>query len=255
MFPEFRSLEDFKTACGYDIDGSWYPRVTKIVSIKAKPALLRYYGDADSYASASAATERSAQEGTLIHETVQDIFLGRTPDISEAIAPSIRAFTDLLLRKRITVLGEHIERRIHSPEHWYAGTIDAVATINGRTGVLDIKTSKAVYRDYNLQTAAYMEALKGDFEHLETRWILRIDQQQRCLRCGASRRTKGGRENIKKLGMFFCSSALGHDWGEVEGTAELREFPSWQSDFLAFLGAKKLWEWEYENWLQKIDRV
>jgi hypothetical protein len=38
----------------------------------------------------------------------------------------------------------------------------------------------------------------------------------------------------------------------VEGVVEVQEFPNWTSDFEAFLGAKRLWEWEHEWWLKKI---
>jgi hypothetical protein len=42
-----------------------------------------------------------------------------------------------------------------------------------------------------------------------------------------------------------------HEWGELYGDIELKEFPYWQDDFTAFLGAKRLWEWENEDWLKK----
>ena len=43
-----------------------------------------------------------------------------------------------------------------------------------------------------------------------------------------------------------------HEWGPMQGKIELREFPYWQEDFEAFLGAKKLWEWENVDWLKKV---
>ena len=70
-FSEYKDTEDFKEQCGYTIDEVWYPRVTKIVTIKAKPALYRYYGAATSYKAAQDATEQSAKEGTLVHETIE----------------------------------------------------------------------------------------------------------------------------------------------------------------------------------------
>ena len=66
MFSEYKNIDEFKDANGYTIDGVWYPRVTKIVGIKSKPALYRYYGEAKSYKSAQEATEQSAKEGTMI---------------------------------------------------------------------------------------------------------------------------------------------------------------------------------------------
>ena len=62
-FSEYRTEQEFKEACGYTIDGLWYPRVTKIIDIKSKPALLRYYGDASSFMAAQEATALAALEG------------------------------------------------------------------------------------------------------------------------------------------------------------------------------------------------
>ena len=124
--------------------------------------------------------------------------------------------------------------------------------IDGKFGVLDIKTSQAIYRDYNLQTAAYVEALKNQYQNLQTRWILRIDQVQVCNRCGAVRRLKGGREKIRNNKNGAVCPEGQHDWSELRGDIELKEFPYWQNDFEAFLAAKKLWEWENQYWLEKI---
>jgi len=41
----------------------------------------------------------------------------------------------------------------------------------------------------------------------------------------------------------------------MQGHIELKEFPYWHDDFQAFLGAKKLWEWEHDYWLKKIGYV
>jgi len=112
-----------------------------------------------------------------------------------------------------------------------------------------------IYRDYNLQTSAYMAALEKDFKNLQTRWILRIDQFKTCQQCGAILREKGGRKKIKLPWLNGRVSEKAkkceHYWGPLRGDIELKEFPYWQDDFKAFLGAKKLWEWENEYWLKK----
>src|SRR3989344_4273734 len=185
MFSSYRDAEHFKTENGYEIDGAWYPRVTKIVGIKAKPALLYYYAEAPNYRSAKFSMEESAKEGTMVHEAAEAILLGQSPAVHPIIQPAIAAFREFLEKTNVQTRPEFVERRILNKEHRYAGTIDALATIGGKFGVFDIKTSQAVYRDYNLQTAAYMDALKNEFENLETRWILRIDQIKTCARCGA----------------------------------------------------------------------
>ncbi|HEY5220596.1 MAG TPA: hypothetical protein VIJ29_00385 [Candidatus Paceibacterota bacterium] len=251
LFDEFKDLNDFKEQCGYTIDGDWYPRVTKIVTIKAKPALYYYYGEAKSYRAAKESTERSAAEGTMLHEAVEGLLLGKTDDIPAVVAPAVRSFQEFFEKNHIHVTPDLVERRILNRDHRYAGTVDAIARIDGKLGVLDIKTSQSIYRDYSLQTSAYMDALKNEFEDLSTRWILKIDQAQKCLRCGAIRRVKGGREKIKTDWKDRTQRGCLHEWSELYGDIELKEFPSWQDDFTAFLGAKRLWEWENEDWLKK----
>ncbi len=255
-FAEFKNEEDFKVQCGYDIDGVWYPRVTRIVDMKAKPALLKFYADVG-FVRAKQISEKSAVFGTAVHEAVEKILVGQRPgDMPSEIVPSVRAFLEFLKTSgiKMRVNPEHVERRICNTEHRYAGTIDAMAEIDGRFGVLDIKTSEAVYRDYGIQTSAYMDALTREFSNLETRWILRIDQSTTCERCGATMRNKGGREKTKHLGRRKdgCPDGL-HEFGPIKGIVELKELHNWRDDFRAFLGAKALWEWEHDEWLRKID--
>lgn len=258
MFESYKDEESFKEASGYTIDGIWYPRVTKIVSIKSKPALLYFYAEAANFKAGQAVTQKSAEEGTLVHNTIESLLLGKPTEIDPSIKPSIEAFQKFWAEKNIQVTPDLIEKRVVSFDHRYAGTVDAIALIDGKLGVLDIKTSQSIYRDYNLQTAAYMDALKNNFQNLQTRWILRIDQTQKCNFCGAVLRSKGGREKIR-LGKnnrnFSQVRQCLHEWGEVVGEIELKEFPYWQTDFEAFLGAKKLWEWENEFWLKRVGYI
>ena len=113
----------------------------------------------------------------------------------------------ILLRKNIQVDPEFVEKRVVHYGDRYAGTLDAVALIDGKLGILDIKTSQAIYRDYNLQTSAYIAALHSSLNNLQTRWILRIDQTKICLKCGAVLRSKGGRDKIRapkvKIGVIM----------------------------------------------------
>ena len=96
-----------------------------------------------------------------------------------------------------------------------------------------------------------MAALTREFPDLRTRWILRVDQIRVCLKCRATLRAKGGRDKIRANGNRGnrCPDDK-HEWSDLQGIVELKEFPYWKSDFEAFLGAKKLWEWENEYWLK-----
>ena len=243
---------EWKSASGYDIDGFWYPRVTKIVEIKAKPALYRFYAKMPNFAEGERVKQQSASEGTLIHETVEDILIGNEPKVPESIAPSVEAFRAFIENKNITVDRDFVERRLVNYEHRFAGTLDAIAMIGGKLGILDIKTSQEIYRDYNLQTSAYFATMRDFVKGLETRWILRIDQAKICIRCGARLRSKGGRDQIKTEWNNRLMRSCAHEWGPTEGTVELKESPEWEDDFSAFLGAKKLWEWENAATLNAI---
>lgn len=242
----YPTLEDFKRASGYVVDGIWYPRVTAIVGMKAKPGLYKFYAEQESFEAGEVIKAKSAEEGTLTHDTVEAILRGESPVVPENIKPVIEAFFNFLNSNKVEA--KLIEERLISKKHRYSGTMDVLAEINGRLGVLDIKTSYAIYRDYGIQTSAYVEALleKNVAPNL-SRWILRLDQHQKCLKCPAVLRTKGG--NIKIRGeKVFCS----HQWSEIIGEAELKELLPYQNDFKAFLACKTLWEWENEFWLSRM---
>ena len=254
----YTNAEHFKSLSGYVIDGLWYPRVTKIVDIKSKPALYKFYAETG-FVTGEKVKTQSASEGTLIHETAEKILIGETPNIDPTIAPSIEALQIFLETKnqnpdtKIEIIPEFIEKRVVNYGERYAGTIDSLAIIGGRLGVLDIKTSYAVFRDYNLQVSAYLEALKPDLKNISTAWVLRIDQIKTCLKCGATLRQKGGRDKIrlvKKNGKGYNCER--HEWSPLKGDIELKEITSLEKDFKAFIGAKHLWEWENEYWLNEV---
>jgi len=250
----YRSLKEFKKDNGYDIEDIWYPRVTSIVSIKNKPALYRYYGEHKSFAHATAAMNRSAEEGTLVHEVAEAIFRGESPTIPDSVRPVIEEF--MSFNEQARIVPQQIETQVISKKHGYAGTLDVLAEVDGKLGVLDIKTSQAIYRDYGIQTAAYAEALREDKSIPElTRWILRLDQVQLCLNgCGARLRTKGGNVKVKngKGRDYYKSRDCAHVWGPVAGEIELRELDNLEHDTKAFLAAKQLWEWEHQEWLSQL---
>lgn len=243
----YKDVQNFKDACGYEIDGIWYPRVTSIVGIKAKPALYMFYASLPNYAAGEAIKAKSAEEGTLIHETIEAILRKDPVVIPETIKPAIAAFMDFYSKNE--VIAHKIEERVVSKKHHFAGTMDVLAEVNGKLGVLDIKTSIAIYRDYSMQTSAYIEALRENPNMPPlTRWIFRVDQSKPCLKCTATLRDKGGREKIRNDKDKKCV----HEWGPMKGEYEIKEITTFPEDIKAFLACKDLWEWENEFWLKKI---
>ncbi|TSC92012.1 MAG: Uncharacterized protein CEN90_127 [Parcubacteria group bacterium Licking1014_17] len=249
----YKDLNHFKEFNGYDLNGVWYPRVTSILSIKSKPALYKFYGDHDSFESAERQKNKSAEEGTLIHDIVEAILAGKKIEVPRSVEPAIGEF--MKFKNKHEIVPRRIETKIISRNHHYAGTLDVLADFDGRTGILDIKTSQAIYRDYSIQTAAYSEALyeEPDMPPL-ARWILRIDQAKPCLNgCGAVMREKGGTAKIKNG--YRNSGKCEHQWDDLTGYVELKELKEFEKDIRAFLAAKALWEWENDYWLNKIKLI
>lgn len=260
----YKNADEFRNANGYEIGGVWYPRVTKILDIKSKPALEGFFKEMESYSSAEEVKNKSAAEGSLVHEAIQKLATGQEVLISEEIRPAVEAFRAYNAAGKIVFHEEFIEKQVWSLRHRYAGTVDALATVDGKFGVLDIKTSTGFYPEYNLQTAAYVSALQ-EFQvkktlaltrDIETRWILRVDQRKSCRKCGATLREKGGRTKVRssKNGNVACLEGE-HRWGETSGEIELREFPYLYKDIKAFVAAKILWEWENDYWLRQIKYI
>lgn len=258
----YNSEQEFKEANGHVVEGVWYPRVTKIIDVKAKPALENFFKEMESFALAETVKNKSAEEGSLVHATIEAIVKGMDVEIPESIRPAVDAFRVFYAKRRIQFHPDFIERSVWSRKYRYAGTVDALAAIDGKFGVLDIKTSSGIWGEYKLQTAAYFFALR-EFETqkdlalprpVETRWILRVNQHRLCARCLAVLREKGGRKKITqgKNGRDTCEEAA-HEWGNVEGDIELKEFTfAPEKDMRAFMAAKILWEWENDYWLRKI---
>ncbi len=255
----YTNVKSFKDANGYEIEGAWYPRVTAIISIKAKPALYRFYAGQSSYAAAEAMKNKSAEEGTLVHEVIESLIQGHPTTIPDAMEPVATAFQNFQSQHHI--VPHQVESKIVSRRHGYAGTIDVLAEVDGKLGVLDIKTSQAIYRDYGIQTAAYVEALheekvsgtlKKRYLTPLTRWILRLDQARLCFNgCGAKMREKGGTEKIRN-GYGWKAKSCSHVWGPAIGEVEFKELHGLEHDTRAFLAAKTLWEWEHDEWLRRI---
>jgi len=247
----YKNLEEFKESNGYEIEGTWYPRVTSITSIKAKPALYKFYAQQANFAAGEAIKNKSAQEGTLLHNTVEAMLKGDEFPAPESIAPAISSFKEF--RKQHEIIPYKIEERIISKKHHYAGTLDCLCEINGKLGVLDIKTSAAIYRDYNIQTAAYVEALR-EKESMPplARWILRLDQSKKCLNCNSKMREKGGSKKIRLASYNTAVSSCNHVWSETTGDLEFKELFNIEKDTKAFLASKTLWEWEHDWWLRQI---
>lgn len=111
-------------------------------------------------------TKEAQARGTDVHAAAEALNLGQTPDVAEHIKPYVewyRAFLD-----DHAPVFEAAEAPVYSIEWGYAGTLDAIAVIDGRRCVLDVKTTdkrpdgsdgaRPPYPEVALQLAAYAHA-------------------------------------------------------------------------------------------------
>jgi len=227
----------FKAKFGYEIEGVWFPRVTSITS----PFQKKWFG-----------LQRAAEWGTSVHEAVEAILRGEQAIPGARYQVSIDTF--LQWRKDYPFSVENperdIEKRVCDTEYGYAGTIDLVAEVEGVVGIVDLKTSTAIYKEHSLQTAAYLQAYnktKGIAKECQTRWILRLDEYAECLGCLAKKRDKYGRARV-----VGGKDACNHQWSGLKGEVEFKELEGYEKDFAAFLGLKERWEWTNKEWLDQI---
>jgi hypothetical protein len=104
--------------------------------------------------------DRAALRGTEIHALGQKVAHGQEVDAGEWAA-WVEGYAEWLDAFDVTPL--YTERVVVSEAWRYAGTFDGIFTFGagpwaGRTVLVDIKTSKGVYGETALQTAAYARA-------------------------------------------------------------------------------------------------
>ena len=231
------SIEYFKHKYGYEVEGIWMPRVTAITSLTSRPFF--------------AASYRSADWGNEVHSAVEKILKGEAKDSEKKIEPTLRAFERWRKEHDVRIASSlDIERRVYDFENGYAGTIDMVADVQGRRGIVDLKTGNGIRSEHSLQIAAYLNAYNKDATkklQAEARWILRIDQYEECKGCLAKRSEKSGKERILG-GNDYCN----HQWSGVRGEFEFVELEDMEEDLEAFLAAKEVWEWYHRAFLKKV---
>ncbi|MEK9132757.1 MAG: PD-(D/E)XK nuclease family protein, partial [Patescibacteria group bacterium] len=190
--------------------------------------------------------------GILVHSTIAQILKRESGEALPSVQPSILAFQEWQKEYKVKIADpkEDIEKRVYDMDAGYAGTLDMIAEVQGRVGVVDLKTGNGMQDAYFLQTAAYLAAYNkgvGEKEQGETRWILRIDQYQECRGCFAMKKEKDGVERVTK-GRASCN----HQWGGAKGAIEFQELPNQEKDLEAFLSAKEVWEWSHRDMLKRI---
>lgn len=187
----------------YKVAGEYVPSVTTALNAIAKPALVPWAAKCaaelfiaemkpgvalDEVQIRELATRaknahrdqatRAAGIGTDVHRWAERFARGENP--APPLNPQIRLGVDAFhaWHRAHDVKSLHVERRVFSRRHQYAGTVDLVAIIDGVRAVVDFKTSTGLWDEYRLQLAAYRQALleEGVVDDDSDRWMVRFDK-------------------------------------------------------------------------------
>ena len=187
-------LEYDDKAHSYKVEGVKVPSVTRVVD-GCFPKDLTHWALSIGQEEYDKVISEALEIGNYTHEWIEDYINEKRVD--KPTNPSIDAFLqwetnynyldyrecedDVFYPLKVVqdLKWLDAERKVYCDKYKYAGTVDAVAKINGRVCVIDFKTSKKIYKPYHLQVTAYAQAIKR-MDGLR-RWplgmILRLDKE------------------------------------------------------------------------------
>lgn len=145
-----------------------FPSVTTILDATKSPEerdrLRKWQHKVDKVhgtGSSNVQSQEARDRGTAIHRIIACDFYGiPLPEITPELAPYWKSVQPIV--KAIKNPG-YCEHAIYHGEHRYAGTLDLIADWQGKTTIIDWKTSHRLKKlswlgDYTLQIAAYAKA-------------------------------------------------------------------------------------------------
>lgn len=99
--------------------------------------------------------------------------VGPEPRVREEALIAYMAWQDWVMAHDVEPLW--IEQAVYHPDLGYAGTLDLVARVDGELALIDLKTSKAIYAEYDLQVAAYADAFAAmGHERVTAGYVIRV---------------------------------------------------------------------------------
>lgn len=240
----------------YWIDNKRPPSVTGILAIKDKSRPLVIWAtelyrdyllskktitEEDIYVGSTLHEEKkkeAADIGHKIHKWIEAHIKGENPEMPEGKEAQIGVTSFLEWKDANKVSFLSSERVVYSKKHGYVGQMDMEARVNGKLCLIDIKSSNAIYNDYNMQTAAYVMADEEESSRTyKGRWIIRVaketekDYWVRMEKKNLARARKGKDPVEFPAYKVFEAKFLDEELTNIG------------RDFEAFLNAKKLYEW------------
>jgi hypothetical protein len=146
-----------------DKNGVLLPGVTTIIGILAKPALIAWaYNCGLKGIDYRKVRDESADTGSLAHYLLLCKFQGVTPDVTDYTPAqldkannSLKSFFAWSETNEIKPI--FVEKPLISETYGFGGTLDlyGLRTKDNANILVDFKTGKALYAEYNIQCAAY----------------------------------------------------------------------------------------------------
>lgn len=231
------------------VDGDMLPRVSTIIQVLSKPALVNWaanterelcleaaanlYEDVASTPKMSRMAYLTTLLGRLGKQKAHQKLVAQALDIGSQVHKKIEwelrraldqkvgpepALLDAALwaymayedwANSVALKPVEIEQTVYHPQEGYAGTLDLIAEVSGERCLVDFKTGKAIYPEARMQTAAYREAFNAM-----------------------------GHGRLEKVVIVRLPKV------QTDPKAEIAEVVDLDAHYAAFLHAKKLWEWQ-----------
>lgn len=129
----------------YELDGERVPSVSEITRFLSR----EIYGDVSQYK-----LDHAAERGTKVHKLTEALDKYGEIEAPSDILPYLQAY--LAFRAEHKVEWREIEKAHYHPDKLYAGTIDRVGMVDGKTCIVDIKTSSSLKKPlYGAQLNLY----------------------------------------------------------------------------------------------------
>ena len=126
--------------------------------------------------------EEAGQAGTLVHAWAEAWIKGKKPKKPKnpLLLNGVNAFLDWVKAHNVKFLES--EKKVYSRCYLYAGTADAIGTIDGKLALIDFKTGSGIWPEMYFQTAAYLMASWEEATHwtkplYDSAWIARFDKE------------------------------------------------------------------------------
>ena len=173
-FPKQEHNREFKQITTNDSrfyeDGKLtYPSVTFVLSYYPKGKHFEEWLKKVGYAS-DFIVKKAADEGTLVHNLIEQYLLGKKVDLMENDNPKydIKVWKMFLRFVEFweTTKAELIETEVflYSDSLNIAGTCDLVCKINDKLWVIDVKTSHQLQTTYDVQAAVYSRCFEECYD-------------------------------------------------------------------------------------------